>query len=91
MMRGPGCITQHRIEHNPGLPPADRIDPYEHSDRQKLFAHLAGNVLVINRGFGMMPSAARSSKTRKNRLFCGVAARRSCGTLPRRAIIAPGD
>jgi hypothetical protein len=43
-------VAQHRVEHAPGLPFMDRIDPDEHPiDRQKLGAHLVGDVIGVNR------------------------------------------
>ncbi len=47
-------IAQQRVEHGPGLALMDRIDPHEHAiDRQKLLAHLVGDVLVVDRGLGI--------------------------------------
>jgi len=47
-------VTKYCIEHRPGLPFMDWIDPHEHSiDRQKLPAHLVGDLVGINRRLGM--------------------------------------
>ena len=47
-------ITQHRVEHRPGMPFVDWIDPHEHSiNSQKLLAHLVGYVIGIERRLGM--------------------------------------
>jgi len=47
-------VTQHRVEHRSGLPFMDRINPHEHSiNRQELFAHLVGDVVVIDRRLGI--------------------------------------
>jgi hypothetical protein len=47
-------ITQHGVEHSPGLPSMDWIHPHEHSvNRHKLLAHLVSDIVVIHRRLGI--------------------------------------
>src|SRR6266446_3266932 len=81
-----GYVTQHRVEYRPGLPLMDRIDPHEHSiNRQKLLAHLLGDVVGINRRLGM--------NAKRRQLFehaVKAIVLRGCGS-PYLAIAAPDD
>jgi hypothetical protein len=77
-------ITQHLVEYSPGLPFMDRIDPHEDSiNRQKLLAHLVGEVVGINRRLGMNAKCRQLFKDAVKAIVL-----RSCGS-PALAIAAP--
>src|SRR6266851_9949282 len=79
-------IAQHRVEHGPGHPLMERIDPHEHAiNRQKLLAHLAHEVLVKNRWLGMNAKCRQLFKDAMKAIVL-----RCCGA-PGVAIVAPDD
>src|SRR5947207_490344 len=79
-------LTQHRIEYCSGLPLMDWIDPYEHPiNRQKLLAHLVGDVVGINRRLGVN---SKSGELFEHAVIASVLRGRGS---PRLAIAAPED